>query len=401
MKAPHKRIVIWGLATAVLVMGLVYVFRPQPVPVDLVKVTMGDMTVTLDDEGETRVRDVFVVSAPVAGRVLRIDAEIGDSVTPDTVLARIEPFDPAFHDPRTEAEAKTAVQTADAALAVAKAELDETLAEQEFALAEVKRARSLIGTEAIPQRQLDDAERAFKRWTAKVETARATYDMRTFELARAKIHLMSPAETQELHGECTCVSVHVPVAGKVLRVLHESEGVIPAGEPLLEVGDPRELEIVVDYLSTDAVQIQPGQQVVIDEWGGDKPLNGRVRRVEPFGVTKVSALGIEEQRVNVIIDISDPAEQWERLGHGYRVETRVIVWQETDVIKVPLTALFRVDGEWALYVVVDGKATQRTIGVGRRNGLEASITDNLSPGEQVLMYPSDRIEDGVRVVARN
>jgi len=405
MQASQKRILTWSIAGLALAAGLVLAFRPQPVPVDLIEARRGDMVVTLDDEGETRVRDVFVVSSPVAGRVRRIEIEVGDPVASDTVIASIEPFDPAFLDPRTEAEAEAAVQAAEAALAVAAAELTETRAEQEFALSEVRRARQLIETGAIPQRQLDEAERSYKRWTAAIETSRAAYDVRVYELERARLHAMPPTDIRTDPTTCACVSVHSPVEGRVLRVMHESEGVIPAGEPLLEVGNPRDLEIAVDYLSTDAVRIEPGQRVVIDEWGGAAALEGRVRRVEPFGFTKVSALGIEEQRVNVIIDIVDPPDAWARLGHGYRVETRVVVWVGSDVIKVPLTALFRLDGEngeasWALYVAQDGQARLRGVTVGRRSGLEAVIESGLESGEMVLAYPSDQIADGVRVEAR-
>ncbi|MDH3739932.1 MAG: HlyD family efflux transporter periplasmic adaptor subunit, partial [Alphaproteobacteria bacterium] len=365
------------------------------------QVTRGSLTVTVDEEAETRVQDVFVVSAPVTGRLRRIEADVGDAVVADdTIVARIEPADPSFLDVRTESEARAAVQSAQSALALAKAELEEAIAERVFAQSELRRAEQLIVSQTISQRALDEAQRLFKTRSAAVTTAQAGVNMRQFQLAEAQARLVSPIETQDLHGACDCISISAPVSGQILRLLHESETVVQAGEDLVEIGNPDSLEIVADLLSSDAVRVEPGQQVIIDEWGGALPLTGVVRRIEPYGFTKVSALGIEEQRVNVIIDISDPRERWNRLGHGYRVEARIVLWRGEDVLKVPLTALFR-DGEaWAVFVEEGGRARRRHVELGQSNGLEAEITGGLSDGERTVLHPSDRIVEGIGLAAR-
>lgn len=397
-----RRFVLWGAMIVVLLGGLAFAFRPQAIPVDFAEVARGSLVVTIDEEAETRVRDVFVLSAPVTGRLRRIESDVGDAVVAgETVVARIEPADPSFLDVRSESQARAVIQAADSALTLAKAELDEAIAEREFAEGELRRAEQLIRSQTISQRALDDAQRLFKIRGAAVTTALAAVGMREFELAEARARLVSPIETQDLHGVCDCISISAPVSGQILRLLQESEVVVQAGEALVEIGNPDSLEIVADLLSSDAVRVEPGQQVVIDEWGGAFPLAGMVRRIEPYGFTKVSALGIEEQRVNVIIDLNDPRERWQRLGHGYRVETRIVLWQGEDVLKVPLTALFRDGEDWALFVEEGGRARRRHVELGHSNGLEAEITSGVSDGERVVLHPSDRIVEGVRLTARS
>ncbi|NIP48272.1 MAG: HlyD family efflux transporter periplasmic adaptor subunit [Gammaproteobacteria bacterium] len=401
MDAAWRRWIMWGLLGAALTAGLVYAFRPQPIPVDLATVARGPLVVTADEEGETRVRDVFVLSAPVAGRALRIDAEVGDAVVAEqTVVAEIEPIDPAFLDLRSETQARAALSAAEANKALAEAELVEMEAELDFAISELERARRLYRTRTISERDLDDAERRYKTSRAAVATVKARLQVRVFELQRAQAQLMSPVQTQAAHGACECVPLLAPVNGKILRILHKSEGVVEAGDPLLEIGDPEDLEVVVDFLSADAVRISPGQRVIMDEWGGGAALAGEVRLVEPFGTTKISALGIEEQRVNVIIDFTSPRTEWQRLGHGYQVEVRVVLWEGTDVRKVPLTALFRHGEDWALFVEENGRARLRTVELGRRTGLEAEVTAGVESGQRVIISPSDRITDGVRIRPR-
>jgi HlyD family secretion protein len=396
-----RRFVIWGLLVVAVVAGLAFAFRPQPVQVDFAQVTRGPLVVSIDEEAETRVRDVFVVSAPVTGRLRRIESDVGDTVIADeTIVVRIEPADPSFLDVRSASQARAAVQSAESALILAKAELEEAIAEREFAEGELRRAEQLIRSQTISQRALDDAQRLFKTRAAAVTTARAAVGMSEFELAEARARLVSPIETQALHGACDCISIPAPLTGQILRLLHESETVVPAGEPLVEIGNADSLEIVVDLLSSDAVRVEPGLKVIIDEWGGASPLTGVVRRIEPYGFTKVSALGIEEQRVNVIIDINEPREQWQRLGHGYRVETRIVLWHGTDVLKVPLTALFRDGDAWAVFVEEAGRARRRHVEVGHSNGLEVEITSGLSDGERTVVHPSDRIVEGIGLTAR-
>jgi HlyD family secretion protein len=371
------------------------------VPVDFAAAVQGPLVVTIDEEAETRVRDVFVLSAPVTGRLRRIEADVGDRVTAgETLIAQIEPADPSFLDLRSESQARAAVQAAESGLALAKAELVEAIAEHEFAQSELARAEELIKRNIIAQRALDDARRLFKTRSAAVTTAQAAVNVRQFQLAEAKARLVSPAEARNPQNGCDCLNIVAPVTGKILRLIHESEMVVQAGEPLVEIGDPQALEIVADLLSSDAVRVEPGQPVIIDEWGGAYLLAGEVRRIEPFGFTKVSALGIEEQRVNVIIDISDPRERWRRLGHGYRVEARIVLWRGENVVKVPLTALFRDGGDWALFVEEDGRARRRAVELGHSNGLEAEIAGGVEAGARVILNPSDRIADGVRLRER-
>ncbi|MGI9449072.1 MAG: efflux RND transporter periplasmic adaptor subunit [Geminicoccaceae bacterium] len=403
MNSIWRRITIWGLLLAAVVAGILYAFWPQPVLVDIVTLAKGPMIVTVDEEGETRVKDIYVLSAPVTGRALRIESDLGDEVVArETIVARIEPIDPTFLDLRSKAQAEAAVDAAEASRALAEAELEEAEAELDFAATEVERARRLISNNTISRRTLDDAERAFKTRRAALARATSALRMRDFELAQAKAQLVSPTETLAMHGEhdaCECVPITAPVSGRILSVVHESEGVVEAGHPLAEIGDPRDLEIVVDFLSPDAVQVRPGQRVIIEEWGGPS-LNGRVRRLEPAGFTKTSALGIEEQRVNIIIDLEGPPEDWQLLSHGYRVEARIVLWEGDSVLKLPLTALFRDGDQWVVFVEEGGKAERRSVEIGQRTGLEAEIIGGLDEGEQVVLHPSDRVAEGVRIQAR-
>jgi HlyD family secretion protein len=394
----RRRFLFWGGLSGLLLLFLVYAFRPQPVPVDFAEVTRGRLTVTVDEEGETRVRDVFVLSAPVAGRVQRIEIEVGDEVTAgETVVAEIDPVDPTLLDVRSETEAQAAVRAAEAEL--------------EFASRELERQKQLGKRGVASARDLDAAEKAFRTARASLENARAALQARSLQRERAR------ARTGRAAGDYVGIPVVAPVSGRVLRVVRESAGVVQPGEPLLEIGDPRDLEIVVDLLSADAVRVEPGQEVLIEQWGGGDLLHGRVRRVEPYGFTKVSALGIEEQRVNVVVEFTDPAEQWQRLGHGYRVETRIVLWRGDDVVKLPLSALFRGDGgnhsgssgaasradaaaDWAVFVEEKGRARLRPVSRGHHNGLEVEVTSGVAPGDRVVLHPSDRVADGVKVVPR-
>ena len=401
MRAGWRRSILWLVIGLLVLGGLVIAFRPKAVAVDLVEVSRGRLIDSVLDEGQTRVRDVFVLSAPVGGRMLRIEADVGDAVTAEkTVVARIEPSDPAFLDVRSEAEARAEVQAGEAALALARGELDKARAELAFARSEVARARQLIRTGAIPQRRLDDAESTFRSRTAVLAAAEAAVCMRRFQLQRARARLMVPGDTHANHKDCECVPVRSPVDGRILRILNESEGIVAAGERLVEIGDPENLEIVADFLSTDAVRVEDGMPVLIENWGGAQPLNGKVRRVEPYGFMKVSALGIEEQRVNIVIDLTDPYAAWRRLGHGYRVEARIVLWQGEDVLRVPISALFRKDDEWAVFVADQGRAHLRRVALGRRNDRHAEIADGVGEGDLIVRHPSRRLYDGVRIDRR-
>ena len=403
MNASQRRLILWIAIGLMVAIGLGFAFRPASVAVDLMTVSSGPLRVTLEDEGETRVRDVFVVSAPVGGQLRRIELEAGDTVIADqTVLAEIEPVDSAFLDPRSEVQARAGVRAAESAEQAARAQVEEAAAELEFADNELLRVRNLFQDGTVSVRDLDQAERAQKGTRAAFAAANAALQVRVFELERARAQLLSPAGggARGKAGECECLRLTAPVDGQVLRVLRESAGVVAAAEPVIEIGDPKDLEIVADLLSSDAVRAAPGQRVLIEDWGGPAPLEGRVRRIEPFGFTKVSALGIEEQRVNVVMDITSPPADWSRLGHGYQVEVRIVLWESEDVVTVPLTSLFR-DGErWALFAAEGGQAQLRHVELGQTNGVDAQILAGLESGEQVILHPSDRVADGVRIAPR-
>ena len=396
-----KRLLFWGPLALALALALAWLFRPAAVPVDLVAVDRGPLVVTVSDEGETRVRDMYVVSAPVPGRMRRIDLEAGDEVVADTtVVARIEPSDPSFLDVRSAAEARAGVDAAAAARTHAAAQVRRAQAELDFARAEFERMRALALSHTVSENELDSARRRARTAEAALAEADAERKMRESEYQVARARLLSPSASRASVADCDCVSVFSPVSGRVLRVVTESEGVVQSGTPLIEVGDPDQLEVVVDLLSADAVRVQAGQHVIIEAWGGEQPLEGKVRRIEPFGFTKVSALGIEEQRVNVVIDITTPREQWARLGHGYRVEPRIVLWESADVLRVPLSALFRHGQQWAVFVEHDGRAQLRPVEIGQGNGLAAEVLQGLESGERVVLHPGDRVSQGARLAER-
>jgi HlyD family secretion protein len=400
MPSRFRRLLFWAIPLLALAAALAFAFWPRPVEVDLAAVERGPMVVSVAEEGMTRIRDVFTVYAPVRGRVRRIEIDEGDPVIAgETMVAEIEPTDPEFLDLRSEAEARAAVEVARAALAHANAELSEATADLDFATAEVDRTRELRASGTVSARTLQAAERLFRMAESSVATREAAVEMRRSELEAAQVRLLRPSETGSL-GTCPCVPIRAPVSGRVLRVLHESEGVVPSGEPLVEIGNPGDLEVVADFLSSDAVRIEPGQRALIEDWGAEGALNGRVARVEPYGFTKVSALGIEEQRVNVVIELTDPPERWQRLGHGFEVDARVVLWEADDVPKLPITALFRQNGAWAVFAVVHGRAAVREVEVGQRTDLEAELVAGLEPGDVVVRYPNDFVEPGVAIRQR-
>jgi HlyD family secretion protein len=401
MNANKKRILIWSLLGLILLGSLVWAFIPKPLPVDLLTLAPGDMTVTVDEEGETRVKDVFVLSSPISGRALRIESEVGDTVqAKQTKVAEIEPIDPTLLDPRSEAQAHADIRAAEANRVLAEASVKEARVELDFADRELKRARKLRADAVMSERELDDAERAQQTRQAALETAIANRQARQAELERARAQLISPLNDNTRESDCQCVPIYAPVDGRILRILHKSAGVVNAGEPLVEIGNPIDLEIVADLLSSDAVKVEAGQQVLIDNWGGDETLHGVVERVEPFGFTKVSALGIEEQRVNVIIDFTSPREQWSRIAHGFQVDVRIVLWEGKNVLKLPLTALFRDGDKWAVFVDNGDTARKRNVKLGQRTGLEAEILGGLKAGERIVTHLSDKIAEGVSIEAR-
>jgi HlyD family secretion protein len=392
-----KRIVRIALVLLAVAAILIWAFRPAPVAADFATVQKGVLQVTVEDEGRTRVRDRYVVSAPVPGRMQRIELEPGDPVAANkTVLARFAPIDPALLDVRTRAELEARARAAESAVGTARAEGDRLKAELAFAQSELKRGRELLTSGAIAAREVEAAERQVRALESAVESADFAVRTAGHELDVARASLM-----QTRRGAVATIPLYSPVDGVVLRRIHESAAVVPTGEPLLEVGDLSDLEIVADFLSTAAVDVKAGQPVWIEQWGGDRPLRGRVRRVEPSGFTKISALGVEEQRVNVLIDFDEPREKWQQLGDGYRVEARIVVWSKDGVLKVPTSSLFREGADWAVYKVSDETAQLQLVEVGQRSGLEAEVLRGLDPGVQIVVYPSDAIRPGVKLTARS
>ncbi|MBI1181442.1 MAG: efflux RND transporter periplasmic adaptor subunit [Alphaproteobacteria bacterium] len=377
----------WAAGGA-LVLGLIYVaFAPSRVPVDVSPVRRGPLEVTVSAEGKTRIRDIFTVSAPVSGTLKRVVLDPGDPVTAgETVVAIFEPSEPDFLDPRSAARSRARLDQAKAAVARAKADL-------ELARREWERAQALPVGEVLSQRERD-------RRQADYDAARATWRAALADQAAAQAELIVPTAEADQRQDGCCLRLAAPVTGKVLRVLQESERVMAAGAPIIELGDPARLEIVVDLLSQDAVRVRRGQPARIDNWGGGFALNGVVRYVEPSGFTKISALGVEEQRVNVIIDLTDPFEKWQTLRDGYRVEPRIIVWSRPDVLTVPLGALFRDGSQWAVYRVENGRAMLRHLRIGERNAEAAQVIEGLKQGDTVVSHPSEDVSDGQRVTVR-
>jgi HlyD family secretion protein len=398
----RRRLLFWlpiGLAVAV---ALVLAFRPEAVGVETATVGRGPLIVAVDGEGVTRAREVYAVSAPIAGRLLRVDLEVGDRVVGgETVVARILPTAPSLLDVRTREERRAAVRAAEAALKLAAAERDRAAAEVDYARTEYGRTRRLVDQAAVSPAALDRARLELRTAEAARARAEAEQEVRRFQLENARAQLMEPSGEPETAEAC-CVPVRAPVDGAVLVVVQESESVVAAGAPLVEIGDPRDLEVVVDVLSRDAVRLAPGARVIFENWGGEEPLEGEVRRIEPTAFTEISALGIEEQRVNIVVDFTGPRARWARLGHGFRLDARLVVAEVADVARVPVTALVRGDDAgWRVYRVVDGRAREAAVEIGRRNDERAEVRAGLAAGDVVVRFPSERITDGTRIRARS
>lgn len=386
------------IAVVVLVLAAIgyWAFKPSPIPADFAAVERGRLEVTVEEEGRTRVRDRYVVSAPLPGRMLRIELEPGDPVVAGkTMLAQFQPTDPALLDVRTRTELEARTRAAEAAVGSARSERERIQSELAFAQSELKRFRALVEERVLAPRELEAAERQVQSLQRALQSA--DFNART---AQHQVEVARASLIQTRSGGSSRIPLYSPVNGVVLRRLQESEAVVPTGQPLIEVGRLDDLEIVSDLLSSAAVKVQPGQPVSIEQWGGERALRGRVRRVEPSGFTKISALGVEEQRVNVIVDFDEPRAVWQSMGDGYRVEVRIIVWHKDDVLKVPTSSLFRHEGKWAVYKVENGTAVRQLVEIGQRNGLEAEVLSGIAAGQQIIVYPSDAITDGARVQPR-
>ena len=409
MRANWSKRLLWGVVAGLAVLSLVWFAWPAPVAVDLAVVTKGPMEVTVDDDGKTNVRHIYTVSAPIAGKVLRIShppgegaisRHVGDEVIAnDTVVAVMQPTTPGFVDIRSREEAQAAVAAADGYVKYTESEVQRLEAAVAFYRNELARAQALARTQTISAQALDKAK--FEVATNEAALASAKAQVEVWQGVRGSLaaRLIDPSSAAALTDPVCCVQIRAPVTGRVLKIIQESETVVQAGTPLIEIGDPRDLEIVADLLSTDAVEIKPGSSVRIDGWGGS-PIQARVTRIDPAGFLKVSALGIEEQRVRATIDFVDPPEAWSRLGHDYRVVVHVTTWSADSALALPLGALFRKEEDWAVFAVRDGRARTTVVKIGHRNNRMAEVLSGLSEDDRVVLHPSDRVKDGVALTER-
>jgi HlyD family secretion protein len=392
----HKRILVFAAAIIAIAAALAWAFAPRAVPVDTAVVSRGRFEQTIDDDGKTRVRDRYVVAAPIGGRMQRIALRPGDEVRPGQVLAVLQPMAPALIDARTEAELQERIGAAQASLARANTAVERARATVSKGNADLARTRQLAkqGFVSAAQLERDELTAAVNARELEALQFERHASEHQLELARAAL---SRTQRGWQSGRGENLEIRSPVGGAVFRVIQQSESPVGLGTPLIELGDPSSLEIVVDVLSTDAVQIPGGAPVHIERFGGRSALEARVRRVEPSAFTKISALGVEEQRVNVILDIITPAREWSGLADGYRVDARIVVFSSADAITVPVGALFRDGNSWAVFVVRGRTAHRQLVQAPRRNSSEALIENGLAPGDRVILYPSDSVRDGVRV----
>ncbi|MGY8710522.1 HlyD family efflux transporter periplasmic adaptor subunit [Bradyrhizobium sp. 18BD] len=409
MPANWTKRMIGAAALAAIAGGLAWFAWPRPVLVDLATVAKGPIEVTADDDGKTHVRHVYTVSAPIAGRVLRISHPLGEQgpslhvgdevVANQTVIALMQPTLPGFIDVRSRDQLQAEVLAADAAIQQQEAEVKRIEAALEFSRTEFQRAQTLLRTQSTSAQAFDKAKFEVATSEANLASAKAQVEMRRAVRTSLAARLMDPANAAPSAEPTCCIRVLAPASGRVLAILQDSEATVLPGTRLVDIGNPLDLEIVADLLSTDAVQIRVGAPVRIDGWGG-QPIKGKVVRVDPAGFLKVSALGIEEQRVRVTIDFADPPEAWASLGHDYRVVVHVTTWSAPDALTVPVSALFRKGDQWAVFADENGRAKTVAVTVGHRNNRVAEVLSGLVPGSRVVLHPSDRVADGGRIAER-
>ncbi len=393
-----KRFTLPLVLVLCLIGALVVTTRPRPVQIDLAVIERGPIRVTINEDGQTRVTDRYVVFSPLEGQMERITLKAGDAITQgQTILARIDPSDPTLIDARTRAGAEARINAAEASVARNEAQLVAAKSSLEYAQSELSRiTRATEGAASAPQ-ELDDANLAVILRSQEARSAEFSLQIARFELDQARAALV---ESTPEGAQRTTFEIPAPITGRILRVFRDSAGVVAPGAQLLEIGDTNHLEIQVDVLSQDAVRIAPGDQVLIERWGGGETLNGRVRLVEPSGFTKISALGVEEQRVYVIIDFTDPAATRDRLGDGFRVDARIVIDEAGDAVLAPTGAVFPHGDGWATFVAHDDRAELRPIVVGLRNDRHVQVIEGLTTGDRVIVYPSDRVVDEARIRPR-
>lgn len=390
----------WSLVVAAGAAWLVWAFLPQPVDVEAAAVTRGAFRKTVDEDGKTRVRDRYVVSAPLAGRLLRVDLEAGAPVARGTLLATLIPSAPALLDARTEQELTERVGAAEAEHQRAKANFERARVALALARSELERATNLAAQGFTSKQSLERGQREVELKARELDAAQFEAEAAGHHLATARAALLRLRQDGNGRPGGQQWKILSPVSGQILRVLQESETVVPVGTAILEIGDPRKLEVVVDVLTADAGAIAPGAAVTLDRGGGMQAATGRVRLVEPGAFTKISALGVEEQRVNVIIDFDPLPADWRNLGDAYRIDARILVDTREDAVQVPTSALFRNASGWAVFVVDGDRARLRVIEIGPKTGTTAVVVRGLEPGTPVVVYPGDSVHDGVRVTTR-
>jgi HlyD family secretion protein len=392
-----KKIIIGAAVVSAIAAAVAIARRPAVVAVDTAVVTRGKVVVTVDEDGRTRVKDRYVVSAPRTGKISRIALRPGDLIEAGQTIAHLIAVDPPLLDARAQAELDARVKVARAMREQAKAAIERARAAHELAAVELERTRRLLEAKSTPPQALERAVFEERSAAKTLDSAIFGDQVAEHELAAAQAALFG-ARDRRLPAEA--IEVSSPVSGVVLRVLQENEGVLAAGAPLIELGDPRALEIVADVLTRDAVRIARGAQATIDRWGGEASLRAHVLLVEPSAFTKLSALGIEEQRVNVVLEIDEPREVWATLGDGYRVEVSIITDEAVDAVRVAASAVFRDGDRSFVFAVREGRAERQAIDPGRTNAIETEVLGGVEPGAEVIAYPSDRVEEGARVVAR-
>ncbi|MBL3825367.1 MULTISPECIES: efflux RND transporter periplasmic adaptor subunit [unclassified Marinobacter] len=389
----------WGVFVLLAIAAVVVTIRPDPVWVDLAPVTRGPMEITIKEEGKTRVRDRYVVSSPVAGYLHRVLLEVGDPVIPGELLTEVDPMPASTLDARSRAEAEAKVQSARSALNSTRQKVAAAEAEADLAVRELARLQALSDDHFVSDERLQQARAAADRAKAILRSARFDEEVMAHELAAARTRLEVSAARANGDGAVERVPVRSPVNGSVLGIARKSEGVIQAGEAILELGDPGALEVVVDVLSFDAVNLRPGIEARLTGWGGGT-LDAVVRRVEPVGFEDVSALGVEERRVQVVADITSPPDAWQSLGDGYRVDAEFLLWRSDNVLQVPESAIFVSDGQHQVFRVVDNRAVLTNVSVGRTNGFHTVIQDGLGEADRVVRHPDRQLEDGSQIRVR-
>jgi HlyD family secretion protein len=387
---------IWSSVALALAFAIGFALLPKPVDVEYATATEGPLRVTVQEDGKTRIRETYVVSAPVSGRLSRIELEEGDSCNVDSLLAVILPSNPAILDARARAEALARLHAAEATLQRAESASVQAEIKNDLNSSKYERIQALMKSQVVSQDEFDTAKADYLSAKQAVAVARFDTEIARFELEMAQA-AVSQFNDSSSDSAAEPFEIHSPISGRVLRVLQESSTVVAVGAPLLELGDPQNLEIVIDVLSTDAVRIKPGAELTIEHWGGDAPLRGNVRVVEPAAFTKVSSLGVEEQRVNIIADFNEPPERIATLGHAYRVEARITVKQLANALLIPNSALFRHQRQWCVLAIVDDRAALRPVTIGLQSESHAQILAGLSPGERVVVYPNDDLRPGARV----